>query len=200
MIKAILLAAGQSKRLKSENKLIKLYKKTPLINHSLKKLQKSNVNKIIIVLGHDYREIKKIIKKNKKNIFIYNKNFKKGMASSIKVGLKKVARNDEGFIVVQSDMPFIKTSDINKIYNSIKLKKFLVYMLKFKNRIGNPIGFDISLIKKFKNIRGEFGAKFMVKRLKKRTKFIRTSSVKSFKDFDKVSDFRTWSIKINPKK
>ena len=27
MIKAILLAAGQSKRLKSENKLIKLYKK-----------------------------------------------------------------------------------------------------------------------------------------------------------------------------
>ena len=191
MIKAILLAAGQSKRLKSENKLIKLYKKTPLINHSLKKLQKSNVNKIIIVLGHDYREIKKIIKKNKKNIFIYNKNFKKGMASSIKVGLKKVARNDEGFIVVQSDMPFIKTSDINKIYNSIKLKKFLVYMLKFKNKIGNPIGFDISLIKKFKNIRGEFGAKFMVKRLKKRTKFIKTSSVKSFKDFDKVSDFRT---------
>lgn len=200
MIKAILLAAGQSKRLKSENKLIKLYKKTPLINHSLKKLQKSNVNKIIIVLGHDYKEIKKIIKKNKKNIFIYNKNFKKGMASSIKVGLKKVARNDEGFIVVQSDMPFIKTSDINKIYNSIKLKKFLVYKLKFKNKIGNPIGFDISLIKKFKNIRGEFGAKFMVKRLKKRTKFIRTSSVKSFKDFDKVSDFRTWSIKINPKK
>jgi molybdenum cofactor cytidylyltransferase len=191
MIKAILLAAGQSKRLKSENKLIKLYKKTPLINHSLKKLQKSNVNKIIIVLGHDYKEIKKIIKKNKKNIFIYNKNFKKGMASSIKVGLKKVARNDEGFIVVQSDMPFIKTSDINKIYNSIKLKKFLVYKLKFKNKIGNPIGFDISLIKKFKNIRGEFGAKFMVKRLKKRTKFIRTSSVKSFKDFDKVSDFRT---------
>jgi molybdenum cofactor cytidylyltransferase len=191
MIKAILLAAGQSKRLKSENKLIKLYKKTPLINHSLKKLQKSNVNKIIIVLGHDYKEIKKIIKKNKKNIFIYNKNFKKGMASSIKVGLKKVARNDEGFIVVQSDMPFIKTSDINKIYNSIKLKKFLVYMLKFKNKIGNPIGFDISLIKKFKNIRGEFGAKFMVKRLKKRTKFIKTSSVKSFKDFDKVSDFRT---------
>jgi molybdenum cofactor cytidylyltransferase len=113
------------------------------------------------------------------------------MASSIKVGLKKVARNDEGFIVVQSDMPFIKTSDINKIYNSIKLKKFLVYKLKFKNKIGNPIGFDISLIKKFKNIRGEFGAKFMVKRLKKRTKFIRTSSVKSFKDFDKVSDFRT---------
>ena len=190
MIKAIFLAAGQSKRLKSENKLTKLYKNIPLINHSLKVLQKSKVNKVIIVLGHEHKKVKKIIKKNKKNIFIYNKNFRKGMASSIKVGLRKITRNDKGFIIVQSDMPFIKTVDIDKIFNSIKLKKFLVYVLKFKNKIGNPIGFDISLIKKFKNIKGEFGAKFMVKRLKNRTKFIRTSTAKSFKDFDKASDFR----------
>ena len=190
MIKAILLAAGQSKRLKSENKLTKLYKKKPLINYSLKKLYKSKINKIIIVLGHQHKEVKKIIKKNKKNIFIYNKNYKKGMASSIKVGLKKVSRDDKGFIIVQSDMPFIKTSDINKIYNSIKLKKYLVYVLKFKEKIGNPIGFDLSLTKKFKNIKGEFGAKFMVKRLKDSTKFIKINSAKSFKDFDKASDFR----------
>ena len=190
MIKAIFLAAGQSKRLKSENKLTKLYKKTPLINHSLKALQKSKVNKVIIVLGHQKNELKKVIRKNKKNVFIDNKDYRKGMASSIKVGLRKITRNDKGFIIVQSDMPFIKTVDINKIFNSIKLKKFLVYVLKFKNKIGNPIGFDISLIKKFKNIKGEFGAKFMVKRLKNRTRFIKISSAKSFKDFDKASDFR----------
>ena len=143
MIKAIFLAAGQSKRIKYENKLVKRYKKTPLINHSLKVLHKTKVNKVIIVLGHQRKEVKKIILKNKKNIFIYNKDYKKGMASSIKVGLKKVARNDKGFIVVQSDMPFIKKSDINKIYNSIKLKKFLVHVLKFKNKIGNPIGLSL---------------------------------------------------------
>ena len=191
MIKAILLAAGQSKRMKSENKLIKLYKNKPLINYSLNVLKKSKANKIIIVLGHQYKEVRKIIKKNKKIIFTYNKNYKKGMASSIKMGLKKVSKNDKGFIVAQSDMPFVKLSDINKICRSIKTKKFLVHALKYKNRLGNPIGFDISLIKKFKNIKGQFGAKFMVKRLKNRTNFINTSSLKSFKDFDKVSDFRS---------
>ena len=191
MIKVILLAAGLSKRMKSENKLIKLYKNKPLINYSLNVLKKSKANKIIIVLGHQYKEVRKIIKKNKKIIFTYNKNFKKGMASSIKMGLKKVSKNDKGFIVAQSDMPFVKLSDINKICRSIKTKKFLVHALKYKNRLGNPIGFDISLIKKFKNIKGQFGAKFMVKRLKNRTNFINTSSLKSFKDFDKVSDFRS---------
>jgi len=190
VIKVILLAAGLSKRMKSENKLIKLYKNKPLINYSLNVLKISKANKIIIVLGHQYKEVKKIIKKNKKIIFTYNKNYKKGMASSIKMGLKKVSKNDDGFIVAQSDMPFVKLSDINKICRSIKTKKFLVHALKYKNRLGNPIGFDISLIKKFKNIKGKFGAKFMVKRLKNRTNFINTSSIKSFKDFDKVSDFR----------
>lgn len=190
MIKVILLAAGLSKRMKSENKLIKLYKNKPLINYSLNVLKKSKANKIIIVLGHQYKEVRKIIKKNKKIIFTYNKNYKKGMASSIKMGLKKVSKNDKGFIVAQSDMPFVKLSDINKICRSIKTKKFLVHALKYKNRLGNPIGFDISLIKKFKNIKGQFGAKFMVKRLKNRTNFINISSLKSFKDFDKVSDFR----------
>jgi len=190
MIKAILLAAGQSKRLKSENKLIKIYKKKPLINHSLNTLHKSKVDKVIIVLGYQHKKLKKIIKKNRKNIFIFNKDYKKGMASSIKTGLKKVLKKDKGFIIVQSDMPFIKISDINKIYSSIKIKKFLVYVLKFKNKMGNPIGFDISLAKKFNNIKGEFGAKFMVKRLKNKTKFLKTSSVKVFKDFDIASDFK----------
>ena len=191
MIKAILLAAGQSKRMKSENKLIKLYKNKPLINYSLNVLKKSKVNKIIIVLGHQHKEVKKIIKKNKKIIFTYNKNYKKGMASSIKIGLKKISKNDKGFIIAQSDMPFVKQSDINKICRSINSKKFLIHALKYKNRVGNPIGFDSSLIKKFKNIKGQFGAKFMVKRLKNRTNFIKTMSIKSFKDFDKASDFRS---------
>jgi molybdenum cofactor cytidylyltransferase len=190
MIKAILLAAGQSKRIKLENKLTKLYKKKPLLNYSLEALHKSKVNKVIIVLGHQQNKVKKIIKKNKKNIFSFNKNFRKGMASSIKEGLKQLSKKDKGFIVVQSDMPFIKSSDVNKIYNSIKSKKFLVHVLKFKNKVGNPIGFDISIVKKFNRIKGDFGAKFMVKRLKEETKFIKINSLKSFKDFDKASDFR----------
>ncbi len=190
MIKAILLAAGQSKRLKDENKLIKIFKNKPLVNYALSALIKSKVNKIIIVLGYQNKQLKKVINKNKKNIFITNKKFKSGMSSSIKTGLKKISKKDKGFIIIQSDMPFIKTSDINKIYNSILKKKHLVHALKFKNKVGNPIGFDTSILNKLRKIKGDIGAKFMVKRLKNKTKFLKTSSVKVFKDFDIASDFR----------
>ncbi len=190
MIKGILLAAGQSRRLKNENKLIKVFKDKPLIHHALNSAKNSKIKKIIIVLGYQFKEVKKKIKKNKKIVFVHNKNYKNGMSSSIKSGLKKISKKDKGFIILQSDMPFVKTSDINKIYNSLIRKKYLVHALKYKNRIGNPIGFDISILNKFKKIKGNIGAKYMVKRLKNSTNFIEVSSEKVFKDFDRASDFR----------
>ena len=189
MIKAILLAAGQSKRFKSENKLIRKFKNKALINHSLQALLKSKVEKIIIVLGYQNKEVRKVIKKNKKNIFVLNKKFRLGMSSSINTGLKKISKKDKGFIIVQSDMPFIKTSDINKIYNSISKRRYLVHALKFKNKIGNPIGFDSSVLTKFKRMKGDVGAKFMVKRLNNNTNFIKVLSKKVFKDLDLRKDF-----------
>ena len=189
MIKAILLAAGESRRLRGENKLIKNYKDKPLINHSINTLIKSKINRVIVVLGYQSNQVKKKIKKNKKIIFTLNRNYKKGMSSSINYGLKKILNKDKGFMIVQSDMPYIKSSDINKICNSIKKRKKLVHALVFNNKIGNPIGFDISLKRKFKNIKGKFGAKFMVKRLKKETNYINVSSNRIFKDFDTKKDF-----------
>jgi len=190
MIKGILLAAGQSRRLKNQNKLIKIFKNRPLIHHALDSVKNSKIKKLIIVLGYQFKEVKKKIKKNKKITFVHNKNYKNGLSSSIKSGLKKISKKDKGFIILQSDMPFVKTSDINKIYNSIIRKKYLVHALKYKNRIGNPIGFDISFLNKIKKIKGNIGAKYIVQRLKNSTNYIKVSSEKVFKDFDKASDFR----------
>tara|TARA_B100000579_G_scaffold300119_1_gene250125 strand:- start:1859 stop:2434 length:576 start_codon:yes stop_codon:yes gene_type:complete len=189
MIKAILLAAGQSKRLNGQNKLMKKFKNKPLINHSLIALIKSKVKKIIIVLGYQNKELKKIIKNNKKNIFVINNKFRLGISSSIKVGLKKISKKDKGFIIVQSDMPFIKSSIINKIHNSILKKNKIVHVLKYKKKIGNPIGFNIKVLNKFKKIKGDIGAKYIVKRLKSNTNYIEVRSKKIFKDIDKISDF-----------
>ena len=94
MIKAILLAAGQSKRLKNENKLIKQFKNKPLVNHSLLALHNSKADKIVIVLGYQYKEVKKVIKKNKKNIIILNKKFRSGMSFSINAGLRRISKKE----------------------------------------------------------------------------------------------------------
>ena len=189
MISAILLAAGQSKRVPEANKLLIKYKKKLLINHILGELIKSKVNKIFVVLGYEYAKVKKNCLKDKKVNFLVNKNFNKGISGSIKLGVKKLNSNYKGFLIVQSDMPFIKSTHINKIYNSIKKNNKLVHVLNYKTQIGNPIGFNISLSKKFNKIKGDVGARYLVKRLKKDTNFIKVNNPKLFKDFDRLDDF-----------
>ena len=176
MISAILLAAGQSKRLRGENKLTKLFKGKPLINHILFSLIKSKVNKIIIVLGFEHLKIKTKLLKSKKINFVINKNYKKGMSSSIKTGLKKLPKNNKGFLIVLGDMPNVTKTTINKICLSITRSDKEIILPKFKNRTGNPIGFKQSMIKNIYKIKGDRGAKNIIKKNNKKIKFLNINS------------------------
>ena len=191
MITAILLAAGQSKRLVNQNKLIKKYKKKPLINHVVQSIIKSKIEKLIIVLGFEYLKVKKKVNKNKKIQFVINHNYKKGISSSIKCGLKKISNKNYGFIIVQADMPKISKNIFNKLHTEIKTNKKEIFVPIKNNKIGNPIGFKISMINKLKKISGNRGAKFIIKRNKSKIKYIKTQSMGIFKDIDLIKDFKS---------
>jgi len=87
MISAILLAAGQSKRMNGENKLTKEIQGIPVIKLSVKNILASSINELIIVLGYQKEIVEKLIDRNNKIKFVFNKDFESGMASSIKAGL-----------------------------------------------------------------------------------------------------------------
>ena len=190
MITAILLAAGESKRLFGENKLIKIYKKKPLINHILSSLIKSKINKIIVVLGFEHSKVKKKLLKNKKIKLEINKNYKKGMSSSIKLGLKNLNKNSKGFLIVQSDMPFISKKIINKIISKIFSSDKQIILPRFKKKIGNPIGFKQSISKEIFKIKGYKGAKKIIRRNRNKIEYINTNSRSIHIDFDDLKAFK----------
>ena len=115
MISAILLAAGQSKRMKGENKLTKKIQDIPLIKHSVENILASSVDELIIVLGYQKEIVEKIISKNEKIKFVFNNDFKSGMASSIKVGLNHISNTSEAFFICLGDMPMIKPDIYNQL-------------------------------------------------------------------------------------
>ena len=75
MISAILLAAGQSKRMNGENKLTKKIQGIPLIKNSVKNILSSSVDELIVVLGYQKKIIEKLIDKNEKIKTVFNRNF-----------------------------------------------------------------------------------------------------------------------------
>ena len=189
MISAIILAAGQSKRFGSDNKLIKKYNKKHLINHILDTLIKSKIKKIIIVSGFQNSKVKKIIVKNKKINFVYNKNYKFGMASSIKTGLKRIPNKNIGFLIIHADMPKISRKIINKLYEAIKSKDKEIFVPTYKRKLGNPVGFKYCMLKSVKKIAGDRGAKKIIKRNKKKLYLIKVNSKSIFNDLNTPRDF-----------
>jgi len=189
MISAILLAAGQSQRMGGDNKLIKKYIKKHLINHILDTLIKSKIKKIIVVSGFQNSKVKKIIVKNEKINFVYNKNYKSGMASSIKTGLKRISKKNIGFLIIHADMPKISREIINKLYEAIKNKDKEIFVPIYKRKLGNPVGFKYSMLKKLKKIKGDKGAKKIIKRNKKKLYLVKVNAKSIFNDLNTPRDF-----------
>ena len=157
MISAILLTAGQSKRMNGENKLTKEIKGIPLIKLSVKNILASSINELIIDLGHQKEIIEKLIDKNEKIKFVFNKNFESGMASSIKTGLNNLSEKAESFFICLGDMPMVSHDIYNQLIKSKDNKEIIVPT--YKGQQGNPVLFDKSMKEKVLDIRGDAGAK-----------------------------------------
>jgi len=189
MISAILLAAGKSKRLKGENKLIKNFKGKPLINHILKSLIKSKVNKIIIVLGFEEKKIRNVTLKSKKIAFLINSNYTKGISSSIKCGLKKISKKNEGFLIAHADMPLVSKTILNTLCSALKNKNKEIFVPVYKKKVGNPLAFKYSMIKSLKKIKGDSGAKKLIRFNKSKAQKVKVNSKSILIDFDQLKDF-----------
>ena len=157
MISAILLTAGQSKRMDGENKLTKEIQGIPLIKLSVKNILASSIDELIIVLGYQKEIIEKLIDKNEKIKFVFNKDFENGMASSIKTGLDNLSEKTEAFFICLGDMPMVSYDIYNQLIKSKDNKKIIVPT--YKKQQGNPVLFDKSMKEKVMGITGDVGAK-----------------------------------------
>ena len=187
MISAILLAAGQSKRMNGENKLTKEIQGTPLIKISVKNILLSSIGELIVVLGYQKEIIEKLIDNHEKIKFVFNKDFESGMASSIKVGLNHLSKNTESFFICLGDMPMVNSDIYNQLIQSKNNKEIIVPT--YKGQQGNPILFSKSIKEKIITIQGDVGAKKILELNKNKILNVEVGNQSIKKDFNTKDDF-----------
>ena len=189
MISAILLAAGQSKRMTGGNKLTKEIQGMPLIKHSVKNILASSVDELIIVLGYQNEIIEKLIDKHQKVKIFFNKDFESGIASSIKVGINNLSKKTESFFICLGDMPMID----KKIYNhliSFRNKKDII-VPTYNNIQGNPVLFSKLIRPEILSIDGDIGAKKILEINKNKIMKIKIDDASITRDFNTKNDFNS---------
>jgi len=187
MISAILLAAGKSKRMNGENKLVKKIQGIPLIKHSVRNILASSIDELIIVLGHQKEIVEKLIDKNEKIKFVFNKDFESGMATSIKTGLNHLSEETEAFFICLGDMPMVNKDIFNLLIKSKNNREIIVPT--YKNKQGNPILFSKSMKKKIMTIEGDVGAKKILELNKDKILNIETNDQSITKNFNTLDNF-----------
>jgi molybdenum cofactor cytidylyltransferase len=157
MISAIVIAAGESKRMGRTKQLLPWNGKV-LLQHVLDSLLTSEVDEVILVLGYEAEKILERVNTRKIQVVI-NLDYPQGMITSIRHGLAALGKGVEAFFIVLGDQPGIPS----QIYNRLIREFRRVYPSKrivlptYQGEKGHPALFSIDFREEGAAIKGDVG-------------------------------------------
>ena len=162
-IHAVLLAAGRSKRMGRNNKLLLDVNGIPLVRKSAINILNSNVASITVVTGFDEDKIVDAL--NGLNVnFVKNVNFREGLSSSLKAGLANITPSPSAVIICLADMPKIQPGHINRIIENFDpLRGWEICIPTNNGKRGNPVLIGSRFFPHIFETSGDFGAKQVMK-------------------------------------
>ena len=163
MISAIILAAGEGKRIGSTKALLN-WGYENLINYQINSLSHESITEKIVVVGSESEKVKKSISKNEIKI-AENNNYLSGKTSSIKKGISYIGKDQNDILLLAVDQP--RTEDlINKVVdfhitNPLNKKISMPYK---EGHGGHPIIFSNLFLDDLSKIKEEsFGIREIIK-------------------------------------
>ena len=137
---SIILAAGESKRMGFPKMLLEFNGKT-MIENVILNVAESESDDTLVVLGANKEELIAVIR-NYDIKYCYNKNYRKGMLSSVQCGFKNLPSGFEAALVFQGDQPLIAPSVINSIINGFRSSGKGIIIPVYKGKRGHPLLLD----------------------------------------------------------
>ncbi len=121
MISGLLLAAGESSRMKGAFKPLLKWGNKTVIEASIDNLRRSRLDEIIVVLGHRESEIRERLA-GKGIQYAINPDYTVGMLSSIKTGWAEISPQAEAVMIALVDQPMVSPSVIDAIIARVSAK------------------------------------------------------------------------------
>lgn len=157
----VLLAAGSSRRMGDQNKLLSNVGGGLLIERSLKALL--SAGGVIVVTGWQSEAIEAAVGMGDERInFVHNPNYDLGMSSSIKVGLDALPSYATGCFVAPADMPNICADTLALMRDLHRLCPDEIIVPYAGERQGNPVLWPRRFFDALKNLEGDQGAKTLL--------------------------------------
>ena len=190
-ISAILLGAGESKRMGVDKLSLPWGRKT-MLEHCFETLLKSDVRELVVVLSMRNKGVKNLFQGPKARIVI-NPLSRMGMGASIRRGLQEIHRHCHGILIALGDQPFLKTRTINALIRAFDQGKGGIIVPSFRGRRGHPVIFHRRFKEELLNLKGDVGGRSIIESHPEDVRVVPVKSTAVVKDVDTWSAYKRGS-------
>jgi molybdenum cofactor cytidylyltransferase len=161
-VAAIVLAAGQSRRMGAQNKLLADIDGKPMVARTLDAVMQSAVASVTVVLGHEAEQVRAVLA-DRRVTFTDNPDFEAGLSTSLKRGLAAIPDDSDAVLICLGDMPRISADEINLLIDAFAPNAgHAICVPTYRGKRGNPVLLGRRFFAEIQDVSGDAGARYLI--------------------------------------
>lgn len=186
---AVVLAAGMSTRMGQSKMMLPWAEGRTIIEHIVDQLAKSRLDHIVVVTGHQAREVKTLLKPLDVEV-VHNKSYKTGeMLSSLKVGLSAMPESVAASLVVLGDQPRLQPRVVYQVLTAYAQGKSDLIVPSYQMQRGHPILIGRRYWPEIHNIPQEGSLRDLMHAHAQRISYVEVDTDSILRDVDTPQDY-----------
>lgn len=161
-IAALLLAAGQSRRMGAVNKLLAVVGGEPMVVRAGRALLASQARPVVAVTGHEAERVAHALARLEMAT-VHNPDYAAGLATSLKAGLAALREEIDGVIVCLADMPTVGAEVLDRLITAFNpLQGRAICVPTWQGKRGNPVLFARRFFPELMSVSGDLGGRGVI--------------------------------------
>jgi len=190
VISAILLAAGESKRMGKPKQLMPWHQGT-ILERAIDNLLESAVSEVVVVVGYQAEEVVKVIATRPVAVAV-NPDYEQGMSTSITAGLRLIDDRAGAVMLALGDQPLIDSRTINRLLDEFHNHDKGIALPAYQGRRGHPVIFAIKYKAELLKLTGDAGGRQIIKDHPDDVLEVAVDSAGVITDIDTGDDYRSY--------
>ncbi|ESR22476.1 NTP transferase domain-containing protein [Lutibaculum baratangense] len=161
-ISALILAAGQSRRMGAVNKLLQPVAGKPIVRHVVEAALASSCREVVVVTGHQREEVEEVLAGLDVR-FVWNPDYGEGLSTSLRAGIGALSDGSEGALVLLGDMPRVEPGLIDALVAAFAPEEGRQIVVPVhQGKRGNPVLWARRYFDDLRSLKGDVGARHLI--------------------------------------
>jgi molybdenum cofactor cytidylyltransferase len=159
---AVVLAAGPSRRFGSVKQLVRVAGR-PLLHTAVTRASEVTGNALLVVLGSSAVELAPLLKHSPGSVIV-NHEWREGLASSIRAAIARLPPPCTGVMLVLADQAAVTADDLKRLAGTWRKQPHSIAAALYSGTIGAPAIFPRTTFRELTELRGDAGARALLRR------------------------------------